>query len=81
MSNEDILSQFNSLPPDGQRQVLDFIASLHQRYNSSQGIGQQPPLELAEEGFIGMWRDRADLEDSTAWVRSNREREWVKQGD
>ena len=78
MINEDILSQFNSLPPDGQRQVLDFIASLHQRYHSSQGTGEQAPREVTNEGFVGMWRDREDMADSTAWVRSHREREWVK---
>lgn len=78
MINEDILSQFNSLPPDGQRQVLDFIASLLQRYNSSQGIGEQAAREIIDEGFVGMWRDREDMEDSTAWVRSHRQREWVK---
>ena len=81
MSNEDVLSQFNSLPPDGQRQVLDFIASLHRRYSSSQETSDQTSLDLAEEGFVGMWRDRKDMEDSIAWVRSNREREWAKQGE
>jgi hypothetical protein len=80
MRNEDILSQFNSLPPEGQRQVIDLIASLHQRYSSSQPTDEQVSLELTEEGFIGIWRDREDMVDSTAWVRNNREREWVKQG-
>lgn len=27
---------------------------------------------LADEAFIGIWKDRADLADSTAWVRSLR---------
>jgi len=80
MSNEDVLSQFNSLPPEGQRQVIDLIASLRQQYNSSQATDNQTSLELTEEGFIGIWRDRDDMQDSTAWVRNNREREWVKQG-
>lgn len=78
MSNEDILSQFSSLPPEGQRQVIDLIASLHERYGSSEATEEQTSVELTEEGFIGMWRDREDMEDSTAWVRYTREREWVK---
>ncbi len=81
MSNEDILTQFNSLPPEAKRQVIDLIASLHQQYDSSQSFEAQSSGELDQEPFIGMWRDREDLQDSTAWVRSNREREWVKQGD
>lgn len=80
MSNEDVLSQFNSLPPEGQRQVIELIASLHQRYGSSKATNNQSSVELTEEGFIGMWRDRDDLQDSTTWLRNNREREWVKQG-
>ena len=78
MSNEDILSQFNSLPPEGQRQVIDFLAFLQQRYGSSQSVEDQRSLELEGEGFIGMWQDREDMQDSSAWVRRSREREWVK---
>jgi hypothetical protein len=79
MSNEDVLSQFNSLPPEGQRQVIDFIASLRRQYSSSQVTDNRASLQLTQEGFIGMWRDREDMQDSTAWVRNSREREWVKQ--
>lgn len=32
--------------------------------------------DLAEEPFIGLWRDRQDMQDSTVWVRVVREREW-----
>jgi hypothetical protein len=78
MSNEDILIRFNSLPPDGQRQVIDFIAFLQQRYKHSQYSEEREPSNLAEENFIGMWKDREDMQDSSAWVRSSREREWVK---
>jgi len=35
-------------------------------------------VSLADEPFIGMWRDREDMQDSSAWVRGIREREWVK---
>jgi endonuclease YncB( thermonuclease family) len=80
MSNEDILSQFNSLSPEGQRQVIDFIGSLQKRYACSQSIEGPESLELAQEGFIGMWQDREDMQDSSEWVRSNREHEWIKQG-
>lgn len=31
---------------------------------------------LQEEPFVGMWRDREDMTDSTDWVRQAREREW-----
>jgi hypothetical protein len=30
---------------------------------------------ITEYEFVGMWRDREDMEDSVAWVRALRERE------
>jgi hypothetical protein len=36
------------------------------------------PNKLAKEPFVGMWRNRADMKDSNAWVRNLREREWGK---
>ncbi len=36
------------------------------------------PVSLQEEPFIGMWQDREDLVDSSAWVRQRRRQEWGK---
>ncbi len=32
--------------------------------------------DLWDEPFIGMWRDREDLSDSSQWVRQVRVQEW-----
>jgi len=58
--------------------VIDLIAALRKRYSSSEATDEQTSAELTEDGFIGMWKDREDMEDSTAWVRYTRQREWVK---
>ncbi len=78
MTHEEILREIVSLPPEGQRQVADFIAFLHERYDRSHSIEKSKIIDLDQESFIGMWRDREDVQDSSAWVRNNREREWVK---
>jgi hypothetical protein len=75
MTNEELLREFIALPPEGKRVVADMIAFLRQRYATS------PPAasslsDLGAESFIGMWRDREDMQDSTAWVRNVRENEW-----
>jgi hypothetical protein len=31
---------------------------------------------IAEDPAIGMWADREDMQDSTAWEREVRKREW-----
>ena len=33
---------------------------------------------LAQDNFVGMWRDRDDMRDSSTWVRARREDEWVR---
>ena len=32
---------------------------------------------LTKDPFVGMWRDREDMADSSAWVRRARQREWA----
>ncbi len=78
MTHEEILREFAALPPEGQRQVVDFIAFLQQRYTRSDRIKESSAADLAEDGFIGIWRDREEIGDSSEWVRQTREREWVK---
>ena len=77
MTYEEIIRELASLPPEGQKEAADFIASLHDRYARSVSREQTKP-DLLSLKFVGMWRDRDDMRDSTAWVRGLREREWVK---
>lgn len=81
MQQEDLWRQLTTLPPEAQQQVIDFIAFLHTRYASTHASETAKRTRLASEPFIGMWRDRKDLQDSSAWVRNIREREWVKRRD
>ena len=42
-----------------------------------QNLEAEPrPLDLENSPFVGMWKDRPELEDSTAWVRQVREQQW-----
>jgi Protein of unknown function (DUF2281) len=77
MKQEEIWQQLTTLPPEAQQQVIDFIAFLHTRYAPSRMRKTAKHTTLASEPFIGMWGDREDLQDSSAWVRRIREREWI----
>jgi hypothetical protein len=79
MKQEEILREILSLPPEGQRQVAEFIARLRERYQRSQSVEKPEGSDIAKDDFIGMWRDREDMQDSSEWVRKAREREWIKQ--
>ncbi len=78
MTNEEILREINSLPLEAQRQIEDFVAFLHQRYKSSPPAKTTNTPDLTAEEFVGMWRDREDMQDSTAWVRNVRQSHWNK---
>jgi hypothetical protein len=75
---QDLLEELDSLPEEAQRQVVDFIALLRQRYLTAPAKEASELEDLAGEEFIGMWRDRQDMADSTAWVRNLREKEWSR---
>lgn len=76
MAQKDILKKFDTLPPDAQKQVLDFISFLETRYSLKRE--KTTNTRLSEEKFIGIWRDRKDLRNSGSWVRNLRKVEWEK---
>jgi hypothetical protein len=81
MTQQQLLNEFLSLPAEAQRQVIDFIAFLRHRYAVAEPATESPNFDLINDTFIGMWSDRQDLTDSTAWVRGVRENEWSKSDD
>jgi hypothetical protein len=70
--------RFVDLSPAAQQQVADFITLLHSRCGRLRPHKTTKRTILAKEAFIGMWRDRDDFQDSSAWVRKLRTREWEK---
>lgn len=74
MTNEEILQEIAALPPEGQRLIESFLAFLRQQY--MRPVVPSGSSLLQDENFIGMWQDRDELTDSTAWVRGLRESEW-----
>jgi len=71
-----IAQEIESLPPEAQNQIIDFVAFLKERYQAGQSVQKSARGKLIDEPFIGMWRQREDVRDSVAWVREFRRREW-----
>ena len=76
MEEANISRELASLPPEARKMVGDFVAFLKDRYPKVPSVRRTRRKMLADEPFIGMWRDRTDLRDSTGWVRGLRAREW-----
>ncbi|MGH7493913.1 MAG: DUF2281 domain-containing protein [bacterium] len=76
VKTKNIWQQFDTLPAEAKREVIDFIAFLQIRYERPVVAKKAKRLRLKNEPFIGMWKDRDDMSDSEAWVRDIRRRHW-----
>ena len=76
MEQEKIVNDISNLPPEAQRQVVEFIAFLKTRYTRSREEKQSRRTDLINEPFIGVWKDREDMKDSVRWLRNVRKTEW-----
>jgi hypothetical protein len=76
MTPKTIWQRLTELPPEAQQEVMDFITFLKSRYRPSRARKMTKPSKLTKEPFVGMWRDRKDLQDSSAWVRNLRKSDW-----
>ena len=76
MEQEKIFDDISNLPPEAQQQVADFIAFLRTRYKQSDAEKQTKRINLINEPFIGIWKDREDMKNSRKWLRNVRKAEW-----
>lgn len=81
MTNQELLREFFALPREAQTEVLRLIAFLKQKHQQEESNPPSSNIDLKNDPFLGMWRDRQDLDDSSAWVRNLRENEWSKTHD
>jgi hypothetical protein len=76
MTENNVLREFDTLPPEAQRQVRDFIAFLQTRYMTTNLKKSKSGKPISNDPFIGIWRNREDMQDSNTWVRTTRNSEW-----
>ena len=69
---QTLINDVMNLPTEKLPRVAALVEALKQEGKTA----RVAPVEFSSDPFIGMWRDRKELEDSTAWVRSFRRSEW-----
>lgn len=77
MEQQKLLQELAALPAEGRREVQRLVLLLKKRYARSSSRRKAKRSPLREEKFVGMWKDREDLKDSSACVRSIRKSEWM----
>lgn len=76
MTNDELLREMSSLSDAARRQIEKYIAYLKQKEAEKPKVARK--RSLREEPFFGMWADREDMKDSTAWVRKTRREQWTR---
>ena len=73
-----IVNDIANLPPAAQRHVVEFIAFLKTRYTQPREGRQSKRTTLVNEPFVGIWKDREDMNAGSTWLRNIRKTEWGK---
>ena len=71
----------STLPEQARQELTDFYQFLKKKYRPSktgQRVEATSPQEIADVGFVGMWKDRTDMKDSAGWVREQRASAWSR---
>ena len=76
MTRQQLLKKYESLSASARQQVDALVASLAKGDESKVDHSGRKGKPLANEPFVGMWRDRTDMADSVAWVKSLRRSQW-----
>jgi hypothetical protein len=79
MKAEAITRSIGQLPVHEQHEVVDFIEFLKSRHHVDVQ-SRRKRSRFSQEPFVGMWRNRQDMNDSAAWVRDLRREQWARHG-
>ena len=70
------------LPEQARQEVTDFYLFLKKKYRvhatRRRVLNDTSVQVLADDGFVGMWKDRSDMNDAAGWVREQRGSAWSR---
>ena len=75
MSESTVSKKIKKLPPEAKQQAQDYVDFLYELYVKDE-TKKSRRKSILESSFFGMWKDREDMQDSTAWVRKVRKSQW-----
>jgi hypothetical protein len=67
---EHLKTDILELPEEAQEMVVNFVDFLKGQYQQSNASPKL--LDLNNQSFVGIWKDRPEMKDSTKWVRQLR---------
>jgi hypothetical protein len=72
-SLDQVISQLQQLPEAEQERIAQIIL----REVEKQELKANDPLfSLENQPFVGMWKERSEMQNSSEWVRQLRQEQW-----
>ena len=75
MAKKSVLDILDQLPPSARKEAENFLRYLYDQHVTS-APKKTANTSVTESPFVGMWKDREDLQDSTSWVKEQRKSQW-----
>lgn len=75
-SPDVVRDEYAELSPEAQQTVAAFVKFLGRQSQTRPKRRRAHRIPLSEEPFVGMWRDRPEMEDSVEYIRQLRRREF-----
>lgn len=72
-----ILQKVKSYSPDMQREIFDFIEFIENKYKLKLPVPKKK-TSLREEPFVGMWKNRKEMENSVEYVKNLRRKQSLR---
>lgn len=72
---EQLKADILALPEEAQQNIVDFVTLIKQQYQENLD-SQKPSFSLDDQPFVGMWKDRPEMQNSSEWVRQIRKKQW-----
>lgn len=78
-SLNQLMQKIEQLPKSEQERIIKII-SQEIEYNSSINLSKEikdnSSFSLENQPFLGMWKNRTDMQNSSEWVRQLRQKQW-----
>jgi len=75
MTLAQLLQRATALPKEKQEELSDFVEFLLSRSETKTVSTEHTEIDL-QTPFFGMWADRPEMNDSSAYVQALRQSEW-----
>ena len=77
MTKEELIRGIDLLPANVRRRIEKIIAVAHKQNGTAKIKKPMAKTPLSEHPFVGMWKDREDMQEGGAsWVRKLRRETW-----